>query len=521
MPERTRHVIGDEAQVIAALTLLAKKYPVRLITSSHADAAEFARRWPCAPPLYTDGGECSGIPIKKEYYFILTDKSGVEIWQSVSTYPTAGEARAAFYFFLHLLYYPGNYIVRESFCRCGGDSDGDCPCAWEVCIREVLAESRRVYDSDEAAWAAVEPFTCVAQSKDAFHAYFDNEQCGYSFFISCRSPKWIHPCRYDTVQRRNEARARLVTAIQEFYHLGKLPFLSSSDPGIILDIDGNELAKIWKNGQDGAICSKYLEIVHRLFHCPVFQTEAGVFYLLDGSGKILLQSIGNPASLEEWKHQLMVWADCFPVFKNFNGKYCVRLRLPHFNHPGDDIAGNQPCGCGEPKHGNKDRCFAAWESACCFASCADALAWYFNEIGSLQAIGDYRSVFYCDCGGFGIDLIPDDAIVALDPQTWYTPEADCAAIGRAKCLINAEGAHVVEHILLRPRCPEDRQECEIWDRTCDNGMNCDKWVWHAGDKEDPCNNPVEEIPFIPGADPISFSATVALPSWPERFRSRD
>jgi hypothetical protein len=522
VPSRTIGLIGgDEDQVKAALALAVKKYPVRLITSSSPDAPQFTQRFPCANPLYTGDGDCTGTPIKKEYYYVLTDHDGVEIWQSVHFYPTPVEARTAFYFFFHLLHYPGNYTVQQSLCRCTGTEGEGCDCAWEMYIREVLAESRETFGSIAEAWAAVEPFTCVAQSKEAFHPYYDNERCGYSYFISCHSANWIHPCRYETTQQRNEARGRLITASQEFFHPGKLPFLSKSDPGIILDIEGNELGKIWRNGQESrSICSKYLEIVHRMFHCPVFQEKAGVLYLLDESGKILLQSIQSSVGLEEWKHQLAVWAYYFPVVKNFNGKFCVRLRLPHFNHFGDDIADPEPCGCGEPKHGSKDCCHAAWESACCFASCVEALTWYFNEIGSLQAIGDYRSLFYCDCGGFGIDLIPDAAIVAVNPQTYLTAEMDCAAIGRAECLLNAEGAHAVEHILLRPRCPEDQQECEIWDKTCDNGIDC-HWIWHAGDKDDPCNDPEVDIPFIPGADAISFIATVALPSWPKRFRSKD
>ncbi|HEY4336005.1 MAG TPA: hypothetical protein VGM89_08910, partial [Puia sp.] len=287
VPQRTRDLIGgDEDQVKAALALAAKKYPVRLITSSQSDAPQFAQRFPCALPLYNDdGGECTGTVIKKEYYYVLTDKNGVEIWQSVHFYPTPVEARTAFYFFLHLLHYPGNYTVRQGLCRCAGEESVDCDCGWEIVIREVLAESRISFDSADKAWAAVEPFTCVAESKEAFHPYFDSERCGYSYFISCRSANWNHPCRYESTQQRNEARGRLITAIQDFFRSGKLPFLSKSDPGIILDIDGNELGKIWNNGQTRTpICTKYLEIVHRLFHCPVFQEKSGVIYLLDESG---------------------------------------------------------------------------------------------------------------------------------------------------------------------------------------------------------------------------------------------
>jgi hypothetical protein len=94
---------------------------------------------------------------------------------------------------------------------------------------------------------------------------------------------------------------------------------------------------------------------------------------------------------------------------------------------------------------------------------------------------------------------------------------DCDAIKRAKRLINSEGLHVVEHILLRPRCKEDC-ECECLEKNCDDEMHC-SFTWETGDKNDPCNNPVEEICFVPGIDPYSFIATIALPAWPERFRT--
>jgi len=520
VPERTRDIIhaGDDDQLKDALILAAKKYPVRLVTSTQADAEEFTRRFPCAVPVSNEGACMSGTIVKKEYYFVLTDKDGRELWQSVHYYPTAVEARTAFYFFLALLNYPGNYSVQRSFCSASGrtmQSPGgdtmDVDCTWEIYIREVLAESRQHYATADAAWAAVEPFTCVAQSKDAFHALFESEQCGYTYFISCRSGNWIHPCKYDTTEQRNGVKDRLTKAIQGFYKQGKVPFLSKDDPGIILDKEGQLLGKLWKEGNDtGDIFPRYLELVYRLFHCPVFQEKTDGFYLLDELGKILLQSIQMTGGIEDWKQRLLQWAYYFPVTATVDGKYCLQVRLPGFNHMGDDMPDNNPCGCETPGNGGDDDCFVAWESACCFNSCSEALAYYFNEIGKLQAIGDYRSVFYCDCGGFGIELVPDDVIVAYNPQTYLTVDMDCAAIGRAKCLINAEGMRVVEHILLRQKSPGGERDCEALNKPCDNGMHC-SFVWHAG----------EDITFVPGADRYSFIATVALPSWSQRFRSKE
>ena len=46
---------------------------------------------------------------------------------------------------------------------------------------------------------------------------------------------------------------------------------------------------------------------------------------------------------------------------------------------------------------------------------------------------------------------------------------------------------------------------------------CGSWLW----KEDDFLNGEEvekQIPFVPGADPFSFIATIILPAWPKRFR---
>jgi hypothetical protein len=89
------------------------------------------------------------------------------------------------------------------------------------------------------------------------------------------------------------------------------------------------------------------------------------------------------------------------------------------------------------------------------------------------------------------------------------PDEACAAVRRAKDLINAEGLEIVEHILLRP-CPG-----EMPIPVCKDTTECDT-TWEdinaQGDEESP---PLRH--FYPGDDPYSFIVTVALPSWPNRF----
>jgi hypothetical protein len=108
---------------------------------------------------------------------------------------------------------------------------------------------------------------------------------------------------------------------------------------------------------------------------------------------------------------------------------------------------------------------------------------------------------------------------------------DCEAINRAKRLINTEGLHLVEHILLRPRCPEDCNDgsprCLL--PVCDGEprINCTDWEWKETGDQDPCSEkarkeePEARIFFHPQEDPYSFIATAILPAWPERFRKEE
>ena len=93
---------------------------------------------------------------------------------------------------------------------------------------------------------------------------------------------------------------------------------------------------------------------------------------------------------------------------------------------------------------------------------------------------------------------------------------NCAAIELSKSLVNAEGIHLVEHILLRPRCYSDCK-CEFYSRRCNTGINCD-FEAPEFNSDDICDDEEPPIRFIPGVDPFSFIATLVLPAWPQRFR---
>ncbi len=88
----------------------------------------------------------------------------------------------------------------------------------------------------------------------------------------------------------------------------------------------------------------------------------------------------------------------------------------------------------------------------------------------------------------------------LGRGTTPVPESMCA---RLRAWLegpgaDAEGFHVVEHVLLRPLVSGQRCLPIALDPTCVGEDGCE-----------------------PGPDPYSFRATIVLPSWPRRFRNRE
>ena len=201
--------------------------------------------------------------------------------------------------------------------------------------------------------------------------------------------------------------------------------------------------------------------------------------------------------------------------------------------------GSQPCGCEPDLH-----CCTPWISECCFTTCEQALRYYYEVIKCLADKDHYYPIMDCNCNTYGIRfycgckeeirqrperetpiVVSHDRkeinccgeIVAFNPQCYTTPAMACEAINRAKRLINAEGLHLVEHILLRPHCRESDCKCII--DSCPPNTCLEDFSWNLSE-EDPCKEG-KSYCFVPGADPYSFVATVVLPSWPERFRKKE
>jgi hypothetical protein len=517
---------------------------------------------------------------KNKYAFILgnvkeDEGSYLADWRSKKTFPTSMEAMYQFRFLLILLKYAGNMYSEWNPVNC----------SWHIYIREVLAISAHGYLTAAEAWGTggVEKFICTSQDKSGFHPYANRVTCSDSFYLACGSTGLYHPCTYDTPQRRDIAIDRLYKAAGfSFTDL----ITDEGDGALVLKNLKNEpVARIRPNQKrmnQLTPCDWLMKFIESVYDDRNYIREDNRFQLvcrLKNEKSEIVIPIAEPVSpdmlMNDWKDQLRNIACYFPVEQRTiecgseNAvKYFVTIKLPLFDQCGSDRA-DDPClkqdvNCDE-------NCPVAWQSDCCFDSCCEAMAFYIRSAILLGAYENYKPVFDCDCGPYRVAIHPQltlagkeaydrkardlaekinwicriDAdpankdegnkinrqsqmqpcfseIAAINPQLYANELMACEAVKRAKGLINSEGLHLVEHLLLRTRCREvNEQERECMDilKPCAEDENCLlKWV--PGGEGNICDEDLN-ICFTPGADPYSFIASVALPAWPARFRSAE
>jgi len=433
--------------------------------------------------------------------------SGV-IWRGSRKYTSVKKARSAFEFLKVLLKYTGNYaIVRDPDCK------------YRIHIREVLAESIQRFQESSDAWKALEQFINLAQRGDRIYSEMNAKTDCYSNFYACES-EIFHPCEYHSEQERDRVIDKLYSAARAFNPINLIQ---------IEAVGGQFYIRSLKNERIGILvtdpgkmpetyCHTLFTLVEvALNHKNYRQSSQGI-WLVDNANRKILSPADSEISLECWKELLFGWAYYFPMSRRKikdNYSYCLEIRLPGFNDFRAALNDTGSCACEEEGENPEEICYLAWKSRCCYESCKLALDHFNLALRLITNRNNYRPVFECECGPFGLVLIPEDAIIAKNPQCYPSPKMACKAKDRALAKINCEGLHVVEHILLRPRCSEDCK-CDGYTKTCDNETEC-KFDWKQIN-DDPCQEDISGC-FIPGRDPYSFIATVILPAWPKRFRS--
>jgi hypothetical protein len=540
VPRETLKALGTSPDIaVDRLVKIALSFPVRMVIRG---SVEFNSLFPCEEAVVVKD-DCGKKKEKPVFYFTYPSASVNENrWQSVKYFESPEIALAEFEFFLVLLKYPGNYFLDCDHCRKEGDQ-------YKIYTREVLAESAERFATKEAAWGkyGVQKFICVSQSENAFHAYLDKDKCCHSFYVSCNNGLVYHPCKYDSPSRRDEVMIKLYLGIKDWYQ--KKSWLPDTSTGEVklLNAEGKSFAVLNLDDKDQRCLTDRIADLSELILSGEFHEKEGAFFLMNERKEIILKSEKTVRTLEEWKDMLLDFTCYYPIVKSKDEKsgretYCIEIKLPGFDYCGEEKLAEKPCGCGNRDIESKSDCYIAWKGRCCYATCAEAEHALLVIIRLLHNYNYYQPVFDCNCGPFGIDIrfsrigaIKDQQLtyyseeanilnwlnselIAVNPQCYPYAEMACEAVARAKRLINSEGLHLVEHILLRPRCfPEDCR-CPQYSKRCDDETDCE-FIWQADD-QDPCSEE-DDICFIPGTDPYSFIATIALPAWPDRFRKPD
>jgi uncharacterized protein YegP (UPF0339 family) len=507
----------------------------------------------------------------QRYRFVLfnTKEDRVD-WRSIQTFSSIEETMQNFQYFLILLKYEGNFHIEYN--RLSQ--------RFTIYIREVLAESLHGFQTCEAAWGAegIEKFICISQSKDGFHNYFDTRNCSNSFFVACAKTGLIHPCKYETSKRRDAVLKKLYLASSfNFFDLLQL----RDDSIVLLDLERKAIARIFIKKDQNKFVSGCDQLVD-FFECVfidenyIIQKER-IFYLQNANAERIGEPVSTEITLNEWKRQLKKMACYFPLLRkeisrseNQRCNYRLQIQLPGFDSCEDDDSQNE-CNCREKEDECKIGCYVAWKSDCCFDSCCEALLFYSNVLKLIRNYKNYKRVYECGCGDYGIELHPEkialenekavsilneesfaerwlcndfsgnenlgnirndratindcrNEIVAINPQKYPSVKMACDAVKRAGRLINSEGLHLVEHILLRPHCKNvdgvfEECDCDALPRPCVDEKNICHFEWVPGGESNPCEED-KKICFAPGYDPYSFIATLALPAWPQRFRSK-
>ena len=546
VPKETLDYFGDETTAIPELIKVVKGYPVKKIFPK-ADCKEFHTRFKnCEEDDCTveENSDCTNatkeIPV---YYFSLYNKQqDREDWQSVKYYQTPAAAWKEFQFFILLLRYHGNYFI-DCACKSVWNEElkkFDPVPAYKIFIREVLAESAGRFITEEDAWGpkGIQKFIDVSQSENSFHNYLEKNCCN-SFYVACANKRLYHPCKYNTPDQRDKAIRMLFKSLE---NVKKWKWdgcnQKITDQVILKDFDGNNVAEIkFNNSSELSSGSTYFEwyadILNRIaLDGLCIETEQ--LYLRGKSISFL--PVDPVVTAEQLKEKLLWLAAYYPFTVKRSGnvfKYCIEIKIP-----GTDIDVTDDCG----KEDN-GICYAAWKGDCCYNNCTELLNAWQIALLLLSDINNYRPVYDCECHSYSIAfhyvntfsvndnnnecgyfinqqqrvVLPcENVIVAYNPQCYPDAKVACDAVCRANALINAEGLHVAEHILMRPHCQE---ECVCRLPVKPNEFASCKFPFWEKITDDPCEKTEKPACFIPGYDPYSFIATIVLPAWPIKFRN--
>jgi len=495
VPKETKVSLGGaDTDVIKRLVDISGSYPIKRIE---------------CPLSNTD--PCAGGPPKTYVYYCgitIPDTTPVTPpnapdappfeWQSTCRFATIAEAQLDFEILIRLLQFPGNLFtdVYETPDKT----------TYRIYIHEVMAASARRFGNEPDTWENVEKFICALREEDSVLCY-QTPDCSNNFLVNCGQPIFQHPCTYSTPKTRDAALDLLQFALwnpKAFTSYREDPFL------VLTEGQGLPFAKAPMGNTTDDEKKDDIQLVTALItnvydETNIYSIKDDFAQLANANGNVIATSYQPGIRLEDWKQLLHYFARQYPIVLTDDQRYSIELHLP-------DLPAAAPTEPASPA----PTCYVAWKSTCLFTDSKAAQQALEKGLDLLAHSDYYLPVFSSDCRCFGIALADPADKIAIHPQSYISRELVIAAVQRMQKAVNVESLHLVEHILLRPQSdlPEDR----ISNAKCSEPAECSfPWKDTLGDPR----TPVKDIFFIPGDDPWSFIATIALPAWPNRFSPQD
>ena len=178
------------------------------------------------------------------------------------------------------------------------------------------------------------------------------------------------------------------------------------------------------------------------------------------------KSNGEGKDKKEWNaavlHRILM-ARKFPYFK-YNNKFgfqCFSLE----NAPKSELGERTDCDPPAPESPEISDCKedcegkicqdipggVIWESVFDYNTFEEVKCAFDNFQELLKDKQNYQSRQLEDCNLFGLEITHPNEVLATHPQRYFTKTSLDEAIERTRDCINAEGFHLIEHILLRPK----------------------------------------------------------------------
>ena len=456
---------GEESNVIA---LSPKTYK----SANKAKTASKERRTHALLyPVYKTG--CGG------FRFHLRDPNKLKgpVWKSINEYGTDKDAMDAFLEFLPLLSHKKNYIPTEENEE------------YSFELGEVLLESWCM-DPGSSIDENLRHFLQTVKDDKAFYTFTDyTKNCRYGFRIVDEEYRVAcHTNFYVTTHERETAKDRFYKeAICNELKYSEMSFtVPGKDEGIFYPVITHE-----ENGTEQTLWTGSKELPENHIeedlkkHCvkllsysrdPAFyqiKKNSGSRYLelTDERGNIIAEGEIEPGyTRREAIEERVLISRLYPIELTKEGFNFQLYNTSEFISADKDTSVIEES---SEEESISLPCHKIWKSARTFDSLEEAITAFREFFKLLKDKNNYMGLQVGSCGPYSLEIVNPGAVLAFHPQ-FYQRKTDLEnAILRTKDCINAEGFHVVEHILLRPGLKSKSRcvlqlEVVIEDHPCNN-----------------------------------------------------